>query len=151
MLSVFAFCIVVVFGILAMARVPFEPFVIYSYNVKPGTACPLEPLDTFIDSELEKPLFGSLGTIDVETSWVSKDGRAAPVADHKVKIEPYGRMTVKSPVLRFAPRDMGTWAIEASYVPHGKVLGVRRSDLLERRSDYILRVLDGDSPECKEN
>ncbi len=113
--------------------------------------CPFDPLDTLIDSKLEEPLFGSLGKIDVETSWVSKDGRAAPIADHTVEIEPYSRMTVKSPVLRLAPRDMGIWAIEASYTPHGKVLGIRRSDFLERRSDYILRVLDEDSPECKEN
>ncbi len=39
LLSVFACCVVMVFGILGMARIPFEPFAVYRYQR--GAGCGL--------------------------------------------------------------------------------------------------------------
>lgn len=130
--------------------IPFTPYRFYGYSVPPGgnEVCPLTPVRVFVERKTERPLFGSVKSIDVETSWKSSDGLITPVVKGTLPLSPHPRKKVPSRLLRSAPRIPGEWMIDSTFHIHGMVLGFERTQEMRWTSEPLITVLSPEDPRC---
>ncbi len=147
-ISLFALSAVVFVIVLFL---PYAPMKVYSYEIMPREACPLQLLETRIDYSVEPntPIISA----ESQAVWTAVDvegydkgeqlpGEEAPIAP--VFFEP-GRREVQGKILRPAPATPGEWRFGVIITLHGN--SVTQQQRLTPEAQLTTRVKSGKT--CK--
>ncbi len=149
-IAFFALCALVFVVLLFL---PYAPMKVYSYEIKPQTACPNELLTTRIDYEVAQGV--PIDSAESQAIWTAVSvegydqgeklpGEEAPISP--VGLEP-GRRQVTGTILRPAPTVPGEWRFGAELTIHGRA--ITQLQRLTPEAENTTTVLEPDSSTCK--
>ncbi len=141
------------FAFVILLFLPYAPMTVYSYEIKPRTACPNELLTTQVDYEIAEGVPVASG--ESQAVWTAVDvdgyddgetlpGEVAPLLP--VQFEP-GRREIEGTILRPAPTAAGEWRFGAIITLHGR--SVTQLQRLTPQEEETTTVLEPTSDACK--